>query len=165
MFSNLPTMLQAQDFDASHRDMVEAARGGVTVDPNAVTMRNGYSVVAEGSLLREATRRFVERAKAAEMDRMRVQIWAESNSLLAGAIEKGAKFEGAKIGATLRIRLPANYSVPDGPRFVPPERMEPDELIPLLEIKERTLSLQDYAERILHRSCFESLIPPPSSRD
>lgn len=35
MFSNLPTMLQQQDFDASHRDMVEAARGGVTVDLNA----------------------------------------------------------------------------------------------------------------------------------
>lgn len=28
MFSNLPTMLQQQDFQASNRDMLEAARGG-----------------------------------------------------------------------------------------------------------------------------------------
>ena len=32
MFSNVPTMLQVQDFQAKHADMVEAARAGKTVE-------------------------------------------------------------------------------------------------------------------------------------
>lgn len=102
MFSNLPTMLQQQDFQKSNRDMLEAARDGKTADPKSTGMYAGPS-----ALLREATRRFGECARIDEIERERVRIWAESNWLLQNAIiEVGAKPTGAKIGAQFRIRLP-----------------------------------------------------------
>lgn len=41
MFSNLPTMLQDQDFRARHADILAAARSGRTVDPKAVVWFEG----------------------------------------------------------------------------------------------------------------------------
>ena len=61
MFSNMPTMLQAQDFQAKHADMVEAARAGKTVEvgldlgevvvKRAITFvpKNDYRAPPEGS--------------------------------------------------------------------------------------------------------------------
>jgi hypothetical protein len=65
---------------------------------------------------------------------------------------------GAKIGSTLRIRLPNDYVVNDGPAITPQGTNEQNTTLTVAKQKnvpvafgaaERTLSLDDYSERIL----------------
>src|SRR6185312_17528929 len=66
--------------------------------------------------------------------------------------------EGAKIGAQLRIRLPNDYTVTDGPGISLQDTIEQQVVLTVsyqrhvdvaFTTAERTLSMDDYAERIL----------------
>jgi len=66
--------------------------------------------------------------------------------------------EGAKIGAQLRVRVPNDYSVTDGPNLSLQDTIEQQEVLTVstqrhvdiaFTTAERTLSIEDYAERFI----------------
>ena len=105
MFSNNPLFLRDQDHLAKHADMIEAARaephsdskeaqpGGLT-GPSVATFLHIYDREFGGAAALAAAKAEIERLKA-DIERM--------------------GHEDRKIGAQLRIRLPQDYVVSDGP--------------------------------------------------
>ena len=93
--------------------------------------------------------------------RMAVRLWKNSNAFLQQIdTQYGAEFAitGAKIGDTLRIRLPNEYTVADGPAASVQDTQEKFTTLSLstqrhidvgFTTAERTLKLDDYIERIL----------------
>ncbi len=93
--------------------------------------------------------------------RFAVRLWANSNAFIQNIDRQySAEFAvtGAKIGDTLRIRLPNEYTVSDGPAASVQDTQEKQTTLTLayqrhvdvaFTTKERTLKLDDYLERIL----------------
>lgn len=93
--------------------------------------------------------------------RFAVRLWANSNAFIQNINRQySAEFAvtGAKIGDTLRIRLPNEYTVADGPAASVQDTQEKFTTLVLayqrhvdvaFTTKERTLKLDDYLERIL----------------
>jgi hypothetical protein len=93
--------------------------------------------------------------------RMAVRLWRNTNMFLQNIdTQYSSEFAqvGAKIGDTLRIRLPNEYTVANGPAASIQDTQEKYTLLPLstqrhvdvaFTTAERTLKLDDYIERIL----------------
>src|SRR5665213_746834 len=92
--------------------------------------------------------------------RMAVRLWKNSNQFLQNVdTQYSSEFAitGAKIGDTLRIRLPNEYTVADGPAASVQDTQEKFTTLTLATQRhidvgftsvERTLKLDDYIERI-----------------
>ena len=197
MFSNLPTMLSQQDFQARHADMLASARDGRTIDPCSIRQTSiPWHVLDEDETIAEACRRYLaifelgvnidytseadnsnpvievrravafvprtrvdtEVARTVDPDAQKVVVNVQQHSpenaqyipqsrtggstISIGFLQSGLRIlegeekscaskiiedaqrryrecqfarENAKIGAQLRIRLPADYVVTDGP--------------------------------------------------
>lgn len=124
MFSNMPSMLQQQDFNAMHRDIVDAARGGVTVDPKAAVVRSGVYALSNEALWAMF---LASNAKIDEMVKhyegatlgdsgapQDENVGRKGHVSALVAAQQNPMFEwpvpqNAKLGTNLRVRMPKSY--------------------------------------------------------
>ncbi len=100
--NNIPSFLQRDDFMARHSDMVAAARGEPLTKEQIEARRKPNPYVYDKATRTLHLRELREIAMAG------LQQEFASNSLFAQVM---ASAKDAKIGTTLRIRLPSDYKV------------------------------------------------------
>src|SRR5580693_138101 len=114
---NQPPMLQALDFQSQHSDMLVAARSEPLTKAEIAGLRaqvvNPYVYSKEQRTLVSTSARQQGKTHAAEMRRIAHESLVDTNRFI-DPVPKDAK-----IGTQLRIRLPTDFALSDGPVISP----------------------------------------------
>ena len=101
--NNLPPLFGQQDQLTTCRDLLEVARNGKVIGPKfGVNSKYSYVPRQQG------------KTRAVWMEELREQMLKSMRRLIPWADQFPSD---AKVGTTLRIRVPADYKVTDGPGY------------------------------------------------